>query len=427
VRFEEALAELDGRQPQRMVPDLERITALAKLLGDPQLTSPTLHVTGTNGKTTTARLITSIACAHGLSTGLYTSPHLESVTERISVCAEAISEEEFADAYDHLLPFLLTVDKESDQQVTYFETLTALAFLYFADKPVQAAVFEVGMGGRWDATNLVAGDVAAITPISLDHRELGDTVEQIATEKADIIKPGKIGVIREQLPSVQAIIDGRAADVGASLLLEGRDFSLVDRKLALGGQALRVESMRDSYDDLFIPLFGEHAARNAAAAVAAMEAFLDRPLSHDDVRKGLRNAESPGRLEVVARRPLVVLDGAHNPAGAHALASSFPEAFTWRKLTAIVAVSADKDVAGIARAFAPLAASFVVTRYSGARSAEPENVVAALRDAGVGDATVASSLDKAIEDARANAEEDDAILVTGSLYTVAEARRTLLA
>jgi dihydrofolate synthase/folylpolyglutamate synthase len=425
VRFEEAIAELDGRQPERMVPDLERITALAKLLGDPQLTSPTIHVTGTNGKTTTSRLITAISCAHGLSTGLYTSPHLESVTERISVCGEAISEEEFAETYDHLMPFLLAVDRESDQQVTYFETLTALAFLYLADKPVQAAVFEVGMGGRWDATNLVAGDVAVITPISLDHRELGDTVEEIATEKADIIKPDKVGVIREQLPSVQAVIDKRAAVVGASLLLEGQDFSLAERKLALGGQAIRVQSMRDAYDDLFIPLFGEHAARNAAAAIAAMEAFLDRPLSHDEVRRGLRKAESPGRLEIISRRPLIVLDGAHNPAGAQALASSFPEAFTARQLFVIVAVSADKDVAGIAHALRPLDGAFVATRYTGARSADPENLAAALRDAGA-DATVSPSLRKAIEDARANAEEDDAILVTGSLYTVAEARRSLL-
>ncbi|MFL5766602.1 MAG: bifunctional folylpolyglutamate synthase/dihydrofolate synthase [Actinomycetota bacterium] len=426
MRFAEALAELDGRQPQRMVPDLERITSLAKLLGDPQLTSPTIHVTGTNGKTTTSRLITAIACAHGLSTGLYTSPHLESVTERISVCGEAISEEDFADTYEHLLPFLLTVDKDSDEQVTYFETLTALAFLYFADKPAQAAVFEVGMGGRWDATNLVAGDVAVITPISLDHRELGDTVEEIAAEKADIIKQGKVGVIREQLPSVHAIIEKRASDVGASLLLEGREFSLADRKLALGGQAIRVESMRDAYEDLFIPLFGEHAARNAAAAVAAMEAFLDQPLSHEEVRRGLRNAESPGRLEVLSRRPLVVLDGAHNPAGADALASSFPEAFTARRLFVIVAVSADKDVGGIASALAPLDGAFVATRYEGARSADPEVLAGAIRDAGGSEVTASSSLSEAIDDARANAEEDDAILVTGSLYTVAEARRLLL-
>ena len=425
MRFEEALAELDGRQPERMVPDLERITALAKLLGDPQLTSPTIHVTGTNGKTTTSRLITAIACAHGLSTGLYTSPHLESVTERISVCGDPISEGDFAETYDHLLPYLLTVDKESDEQVTYFETLTALGFLYFADRPVQAGVFEVGMGGRWDATNLVAGDVAVITPISLDHRELGDTVEEIATEKADIIKPGKVAVVREQLPSVQAIVEKRAEDVEASLLLEGRDFSLADRKLALGGQAIRVESMRDAYDDLFIPLFGEHAARNAAAALAAMEAFLDRPLNPDRVRDGLRTAVSPGRLEVLSRRPLLVLDGAHNPAGAQALASSFPEAFTARRLYVIVGVSADKDVAGIARALRPLDGAFIATRYEGARAADPEVLAAALRDAGA-DATVATSLLEAIEDARANADESDAILVTGSLYTVAEARRSLL-
>jgi dihydrofolate synthase/folylpolyglutamate synthase len=425
VRFEEALAELDGRQPERMVPDLERITALAKLLGDPQLTSPTIHITGTNGKTTTSRLVSAISCAHGLSTGLYTSPHLESVTERISVCGEPISEDEFAETYDHLLPYLLTVDKESDQQVTYFETLTALAFLYFADKPVQAAVFEVGMGGRWDATNLVAGDVAVITPISLDHRELGDTVEEIAVEKADIIKPGKVAVVREQVPSVQEIVERRASSVGASLLLEGRDFSLSDRKLALGGQAIRVESMRDTYDDLFIPLFGEHAARNAAAAVAAMEAFLDRPLSQDEARRGLRNAESPGRLEIVSRRPLVVLDGAHNPAGAQALASSFPEAFTARRLFVIVAVSADKDVVGIAHALRPLDGAFIATRYEGARSADPKVLAAALRNAGT-DATVAASLPEAIDEVRASVQEDDAILVTGSLYTVAEARRSLL-
>jgi dihydrofolate synthase/folylpolyglutamate synthase len=425
VRFEQALAELDGRQPDRMVPDLDRIRALAELLGEPQLTYPTVHVTGTNGKTTTGRVLTSLACAQGLSTGTYTSPHLESVTERIAVCSEAISEEEFGDAYEHLLPYLLTVDAQGEQ-VTYFETLTALAYLYFADKPVQAAVFEVGMGGRWDATNLVAGDVAVITPIALDHRELGSTVEEIAAEKADIIKPGKVAVVRDQLPSVREIVERRAIEVDASLLMEDRDFRLADRKLALGGQAIRVEGMRDSYDDLFIPLFGEHAARNAAAAVAAMEAFVDRPLPPRTVREGLRHAVSPGRLEILSRRPLVVVDGAHNPAGAEALAPAFREAFTWRRLFVVLAVSSDKDLRGIARALAPFDGEFVVTRYAGGRAADPEVLAAALREQGA-EVTISPSVPEALELAHAAADEDDAILATGSLYTVADARRALLA
>jgi dihydrofolate synthase/folylpolyglutamate synthase len=343
----------------------------------------------------------------------------------MAVCGDAVSEEEFADAYGHLLPVLLTVDASSEEQVTYFETLTALAYLWFSDKPVAAAVFEVGMGGRWDATNLVAGDVAVLTPISLDHRELGSTVEQIAAEKADIIKPGKVAVVREQPSEALDIIEARASDVGASLLLEGRDYSLADRKLAVGGQAIRIAGMRDSYDELFIPHFGEHAARNAAAAVAAMEAFLDRPLSPDAVRKGLRHAVSPGRLEVVSRRPLLVLDGAHNPAGAEALASAFREAFTWERLFVVLAVSSDKDVAGITRALARLDAKFVVARYASGRAADPEVVAAALREAGA-DATTAGAVPEAVETARAKARKDDAVLVTGSLYTVADARRALL-
>jgi dihydrofolate synthase / folylpolyglutamate synthase len=424
VRFEEALAELNGRQPERMVPDLDRITALSTLLGDPQLTYPTVHVTGTNGKTTTARILTSIACVSGLSTGTYTSPHLLSVTERISVCGDPISEEEFAEEYDHLLPYLLTVDGRGEQ-VTYFETLTALASLWFADKPVSAAIFEVGMGGRWDATNLVAGDVAVITPIALDHPELGSTVEEIAAEKADIIKPGKVAVVREQLPEVLSIIRKRSEDVGASLLLEGRDFSLADRKQAVGGQAIRVEGMRDSYTDLFIPLFGEHAARNAAAAVAAMEAFLDRPLTSHMVKRGLRDAISPGRLEIVSRRPLVVLDGAHNPAGAQVLATAFREAFTWERLLVVLAVSADKDIGGIVRALVPLDGEYIATRYTGARSADPEVLASALRDAGAV-VTISPTVQDALEAARAEVQDHDAVLLTGSLYTVAEARRALV-
>ena len=221
MNFRQALAELDGRQPERMVPDLSRITALADLLDHPERTYPTIHVTGTNGKTTTARLATSIACAHGLSTGTYTSPHLLSVVERLALCGDPIDEQEFADEYERLLPVLREVDG-AGERVTYFETLTALAYLWFADKPVSPGVFEVGMGGVWDATNLVAGDVAVICPIALDHPELGSTVAEVAREKAGIVKEGKVAVCREQPEEALDVIARRCAEAGATLRWRGR-------------------------------------------------------------------------------------------------------------------------------------------------------------------------------------------------------------
>ena len=424
MKFAEALAELEGRQPERMIPDLSRISALADLLDHPEHTYPTIHITGTNGKTTTSHLISSLACAHGLRAGTYTSPHLASVTERLSVCAEAIGEDEFAEEYGHLLPYLLTVDAESDEQVTYFETLTALAYLWFADKPVSVGVFEVGMGGRGDATNLVGGDVAVLCPIALDHPELGSTVGEVASEKADVIKAGKVAIVREQSEEAMQVIEARAASVGANLLLEGRDFELIDRKQALGGQAIRIRGMRDSYSDMFVPFFGEYAARNAAASVAALEAFLDRPLEATAVRSGLREARSPGRLEIVHRHPLVVLDGAHNPAGAEALAAALPEAFVWKRLILVVAMSANKSLGGIVAALAPLADEVIATRNSSERSAEAMAAADAFRAIGK-EAAVSPDVTSAISAALHAAEEDDASVITGSLYTVADARRVL--
>jgi len=423
VRFEEALAELDARQPTRMVPDLTRITALAELLDDPQLAYPTIHVTGTNGKTTTARIAAAVSCAHGLTTGLYTSPHLLSVTERFQVCGRPIAEDEFAEEYDHLLPFLQTVDARGER-VTYFEALTALAYLWFADKPVSAAVFEVGMGGAWDATNLVAGDVAVLCPIALDHPELGSTVEEVATEKAGIIKPGKTVVCREQPNQAMDVIRARCAEYEAELLVEATAFETVDRRPAVGGQQLAVRTPRATYDELFLPLFGEHAARNAAAAVTAVESLLGRELSHDAVRGALASASSPGRLEVVSRQPLIVLDGAHNPAGASALAAALREAFTWDRLHLVLAVSADKDVDGIEREVVPLADRVYATRNASERSGDADRTRAAAEALGA-DVVAAPSVDAAIDAARADAGDGDLILVTGSLYTVADARRAL--
>jgi dihydrofolate synthase / folylpolyglutamate synthase len=424
VRFEEAVAALDSRGAGRMIPNLSRITAVADMLGEPQLSYPTIHVTGTNGKTTAARVTAAIACAHGWATGLYTSPHLASVTERIAVCGGAISDEDFAAAYEYLSPFLSVVDERGEDPVTYFEALTAMAYTWFADLPVHLGVFEVGMGGSWDATNLVAGDVAVITPISLDHPELGDTVEAKATEKAGIIKPGKIAVVREQPPSAMAIIEARAEEVGATLLLEDRDFGVEERAPGVGGQMLTIRGLHATYEEFFLGMFGEHAALNAGAAVAAMEAFSDQALSEEPLREALAEVRSPGRLEIMGRHPLVLIDGAHNPAGAQALAEALEEAFTWERLHLVIACSADKDVAGIVDPLAPLVARAYTTRYDGPRAMDPDVLARACSAAGI-ETTGHATLAQALESARAEADDADCILVTGSLFTVAEARRLL--
>lgn len=423
MKFPEALAELNGRQPERMVPDLGRIRALAELLGDPQLTYPTIHVTGTNGKTTTSRLVTALACAHGLPSGLYTSPHLRSVTERISVCFADMTEEEFGEEYERLLPYLETVDAKGTR-VTYFEALTALAYVWFSDKPVSLGVFEVGMGGAWDATNLVAGDVAVLCPISLDHPELGSTLGEVAGEKAGVIKPGKTAVVREQPPEAMKVIEPRCAEYEVTLLLEDRDYGVAERRVAVGGQTITIQGVKAEYRDFLLPLFGEHAARNAAAAIVALEAFLDRPLSEPAVRRALEGVSSPGRLEVISRRPLLILDGAHNPAGAQALAEALAEAFTWERLHLVIGVSANKDVDGIVAVLAPLAARAYATRNSSERSADTERVASSLEAAGAPTERF-ESVPSALAAARAEAVTDDLILVTGSLYTVADVRRAL--
>jgi dihydrofolate synthase/folylpolyglutamate synthase len=424
MRFEEALAELDGRRETRMIPDLTRITAVSSLLSDPQLTYPTIHVTGTNGKTTTARTATAIACAHGITTGLFTSPHLLRVTERLSVCGVEMTPPEFGEEYEHLLPFLRIVDEKGDERVTYFEALAALASLWFADKPVGLGVFEVGMGGTWDATNLVAGDVAVLCPIGLDHPELGSTIAEVATEKAGIIKPGKSVVSREQPQEALDIIEARCADYEATLMLEFRDWELDRRLAAVGGQSFEVRGVHASYDELFLPLFGEYAARNAAAAIVAVESLLGHALDVDAMREALLGVRSPGRLEVVSRQPTVLLDGAHNPAGAEALAVAMREFFRWERLHLVIAVSANKDVAGIVAPLAPLADIAYVATHESERSGDA-SVLADRFGAEDKQVQIYDTVPQALDAARAAAAPGDLILVTGSLYTVADARRAL--
>jgi dihydrofolate synthase/folylpolyglutamate synthase len=425
VDFGQALIELDSRQPERIGPSLERIMRIASMLGDPQLTYPTIHITGTNGKTTTSRIVTALTCAHGLATGTYTSPHLRSVTERIATCGREITEEEFAEAYSELLPLMQMVDSESPERVTYFEALTALAFLWFSDKPVGLGVFEVGMGGTWDATNLVAGDVAVICPVSLDHPELGSTVAEVAEEKSGIIKPGKVAVIREQSPEALEVIEGRAADVHAALLLEGRDFSLSARSQGVGGQVLTIGGSRGTYEEVLLPILGEHAARNAAAAVVAVECLFERELSEDTVRAAVSSVTSPGRIEVVGRHPLVILDGAHNPGGAQALAAALRETFAWERVLVVLGVSADKDLGGILDPLAELDPTVYATAYSSSRASDPVALEEACEAKGMGVAGAFDSVSSALSAAHAEASEADLILVTGSLYTVADARRAM--
>jgi dihydrofolate synthase/folylpolyglutamate synthase len=425
MRFEEAVARLDRRQPEHMPePSLDRIRAISELLDDPQLTYPTIHVTGTNGKTTIARVAADIACAHEVTTGLFTSPHLHTVRERLSVCGVEISKEEFAEEWTHLEPFLELVDRQGNGASTYFEAVTALAFLWFADKPVGLAVYEVGMGGSWDATNLVASDVAVIGEIGLDHPELGSSVQEVATEKAGIVKPGKTVVVREPPDEALKVIESRSSEVGATILLEGIDWEVVARRPAVGGQQFRVRGVHATYDELFLPMFGEHVVRNVAAAIVAVESFTEQSLDPDVTRSAVGAVRIPGRLEVMGRSPMVVLDGAHNPAGAEALARTLGEAFIWSRLHVVLATSSNKDLDGVVAALAPLADVWYAARNESERSFPAEQVAQRIAAAG-GRVADLGTVEEALAAARDAAAEDDLILVTGSLYTVADARRAL--
>lgn len=407
-------------------PSLDRIRRITELLDHPELTYPSIHITGTNGKTTTARMVTALACGHGISTGTFVSPHVQAVTERLSVCGRAIGEEEFGEEYERLLPYL-DAGGDPGHPVTYFEALTALAYLWFADKPVGLAAFEVGMGGTWDATNLVRGDVAVLCPIGLDHVGiLGSTVAEIATEKAGIVKEGRVAVVREQRYEALDVIRARCDEVGATLLQEGQAFAVEDRVPAVGGQSFRVRGVDGTYDDLPLPLFGEPQARNAAASIVALEALLGRALDEGLVREALATITSPGRVEVLARRPLVVLDGAHNVDAMTALVQTLRASFTWRRMHAVVAMFADKDVEGVTAALAPLIDVAHVARTSSPRAAPAERVAEGLRQGGVGDVRTYEGVPHALEGAREAATGDDLLLVTGSFYTVAEARPTFV-
>ena len=436
--FDEVEDALLSRWPEtRLEPSLDRIQALVELLGDPQAAYPVIHLTGTNGKTSTSRMIDTLLRALDLRTGRFTSPHVERMTERICVDGEPLGDEGFVRAFNDVAPFLSLVDDDQAHPVSFFESVVAMAFAAFADAPVDAAVVEVGMGGTWDATNVVDASVAVVLPIAVDHaRYLGETPREIAVEKAGIIKPGSIAVIAAQSEDVDAALDRQIAEVGASVVREGRDFGVADRVPAVGGQMIALQGLRGRYDEIFLPLYGAHQAQNAAVALAAVEAFLgDQPLDADLVRAAFAEVTSPGRLEIVRRSPTIVLDAAHNPHGAEAVGAALEDSFTFSPLIAVVGVMGDKDAEGLLAAFEPHAAHVVCTQNSSDRSMSAEDLAVVAREIyGPDRVSVAPLLAQAIDEAAALAEAgaafgealgSGAVLVTGSVVTVGEARSLL--
>ncbi len=431
-------AALDQRGPGRMVPNKDRIEALLDLLGNPQRAYPAIHLTGTNGKTSTARMVDSLLRAFGLRVGRYTSPHLDSVTERISVDGVPISATKFAEAYDDVAPFAELLDAKNDDRVTYFELTTAMAFAAFADMPVDIAVIEVGLGGEWDATNVIEAGVAIVTPIGMDHAELlGPTLTDIATEKSGIIHDGATVITAIQPAEAAEPLLRRAVEKGATVAREGMEFGVVARQQAVGGQMLTLQGLGGIYDEVFIPLHGAYQAQNAVVALAAVEAFLgagsDRQLAIDAVRDGFAEASAPARLERVRTSPTVLVDASHNPAGMVATVEALGEAFAFSRLVAVVAVLDDKDARGILDLLEPVADAVVVSQNSSPRAMPADDLAAlAVEVFGPDRVDVAPRLDDAIESAVTIAEEGGAelisavgVLVTGSVVTAADARRLL--
>ena len=435
----EIVAALTARWPeQRVAPSLDRIQALTELLGDPQRAYPVIHVTGTNGKGSTAAMIESLLRATGLRTGRFTSPHLTSVTERISIDGEPISEERFDEVYAELEPYVAVVDERRLDGVacTFFEVVTAMAFATFADAPVDVAVVEVGLGGTWDATNVADGEVAVVTPIDLDHTHLlGSTVAEIAREKAGIIKPGAHAILAGQpLEAAQVLLE-RCAEVGALPQREGIDFGVLARQRAVDGQLLRLNGAEGPVEDVFLPLHGAHQAANAAQALAAVEAFLGlKAVNPDVVREGFAQVTAPGRMEVVRRSPTVLLDAAHNPHGARAAVATVQEAFELTPLVGVVGVMADKDVRGVLEAFEPLMNHLVATQVASSSRGLPAEQLGELAEEVFGSerVTVLPRLDDALERAISLAEGEGegvgapGVLVTGSVVLVGEARGLLV-
>ncbi len=438
IEDRERLAAIENallaRWPEtRIQPSLDRISLLCDALGSPQLSYPTIHIGGTNGKTSTTRFIDSLLFAHGLRTGRFTSPHLEDFRERICINGELIGAAELIFNYNDIAAYFDFVDSKLPHPISFFEAVTALAMAAFSEHPVDVGIFEVGMGGAWDATNIIQPAVTVLTPIGMDHMEyLGNSLEEIASTKAGILKPDAFAVLSNQEAPAAKVLLARAAELGIDLAREGIEYEVIARQIAVGGQLISIRGTKDVYSDLFLPLHGKHQAANAAAALVAAEAFFgDQPLDIEAVKAGFASATSPGRFEIVQRDPTVILDAAHNPHGARTLANTMQEEFTFGRVIAVVGVFADKDADGIFAEIKDVVDGVIVTQSSSPRALPADELrKIAERHIGSDRVIVESDLKSAIEKALADANhpmEDQSvgILITGSVITVGEARSIL--
>lgn len=427
--YDELLTRVGEANPR---PRIEPVRRLSELAGSPQLSFPVIQVAGTNGKTSTSRAVESLLRAHGLRTGLFTSPHLVDFAERFRIDGEPVGGNALADAWEELRLPLQVVDAELEAAghgpITFFEALAVLAFAIFADAPVEVGVIEVGMGGEWDATNIADAQVAVFTPIDLDHTAiLGRDLATIARTKAGIVKPGATVVSAAQAPEALSEIIEAAENEGAALLIAGRDFALIEDRLAVGGRQIDVRGLHGhDYDPAFVPLFGHYQAENVVVAIAAAEAFLggERPLPEEVLDEGLRQLTSPGRLQLIGTDPIVYVDSAHNPHGAEALARAVTESFGFDELALVVGSMADKDSAGVLEALAPIATAVYLAPVGSPRGMPAGELAALGADALEGlPVEVADSAAEAIEVARGWAARAGgrAVLVAGSVLLAGEA------
>lgn len=425
-----ALLERVGEGAPR--PRLEPTRRAVELLGDPHRSAPVIHLTGTNGKTSTSRMIESLLRASGLRTGLLTSPHLERFTERIRIDGESVRDEVLARNWEEIEPFIAIVDAElegaGESPLTFFEAFTVLAFACFADAPVDVMVLEVGMGGEWDSTNVADGQVAVITPIDLDHQSrLGNDVVEIARTKSGIIKPSASVVSARQHDDVLKVLENAADLTESTLAVEDDAFAVISTTVAVGGQLVSIRGLAGSYHDIALPLFGSHQAQNAAVAVAAVEAFIGSGsvrLADEVVETGLGAVTSPGRLQIVGSGPTVIVDAAHNPHGARSLVASLGEAFDFDELVVVLGVLGDKDAAGIVEVLAGLDARFIVANPDSDRATDADALAGIVADkVGAERVTVLERLDDALDEARdwATDGEKRAVVVTGSVVLVGDA------
>ncbi|SNS93285.1 dihydrofolate synthase / folylpolyglutamate synthase [Geodermatophilus pulveris] len=432
--------ELLARWPEtRLEPSLGRIAALVDLLGSPHRAYPVVQVAGTNGKTTTARMVDELLRGFGLRVGRFTSPHLQSVRERIVLDGEPVSPERFVETHDDVAPYVRMVDAAGGHPMSFFEVMVGMAYATFAEAPVDVAVVEVGMGGTWDATTVVDARVAVVTPVALDHAEyLGPDVGTIAGEKAGVIKRDAVAVLARQQPAALDALVRRAVEVEAVVAREGTEFGVLERRVAVGGQQVRLQGLGGEYAEVFLPLFGAHQAQNAATALAAVEAFLGAgagtgPIDQETVRAAFAAVRSPGRLERVRTSPTVLVDAAHNPAGMAATVEAVRESFDFTRLVGVVGVVHGKDVEGMLRELEGVCAELVVTQNASPRAMPADELGALAVDVfGAGRVSVSPRLPEALSEAieLAEAGPDDAlggsgVLVTGSVVTAGEARTIL--